>query len=585
MRHFNAKAISCLTLWVLLITSIFAQIPGGYEKGFSTINKKRMYADIAFFASDSMKGRPTGSRENLSAARYIAEKFRLLGLKPLLTSDRKTTAKKGTEIEEGAETPEIESPSESDLYLQKFNLKKTRLTENSSLSIIENIPGGKVQRSYKSKIDFLLHYHLPEGIDITSPVVFLGYGIDYGENGYSDYMDEAGNKIDVRNKIVLIVDGFPQDRNPESVFSKSKNVLYRNPLRKAELAASKGALAVLIMNSVTKTEPPVPVKYAKSIPNFQRINFSLPGITREDIPIFYVSNTIVKALFKGTGKKVEDLVEMNNTDLKSRSFEFKEKAIGMDIDVEQELLNTQNVVAFLEGTDPKLKDEIVVIGAHYDHIGLGYYGASDIQDIGKIHPGADDNASGTAGLIALAEAFSKTPPKRSIVFMAFTGEENGIQGSRYYVNNQPLKPIDKTIAMLNLDMISRNNEDELMIGGAFYSAEIIKVLERANQNIKLNLFYNTGIYSTASDQAHFIRKKIPSLFFFGGFHEDYHRITDVIEKININKAETVTKLAYLTGWILGNENTKPSFKEANHEERMEIVRESMERRKILEQNK
>ncbi|MCU7523166.1 MAG: M20/M25/M40 family metallo-hydrolase [Ignavibacteria bacterium] len=562
--------------FILMHGGTLAQIPEGYEKGLSTINKKEIYKTISVLAADSMKGRPSGSRENLEAADYIAEKFRLLGLKPLFTTPKKVVHKSAEGEDENNLVP-FEDASVNDPYFQKFVIKRSKISDKNSLSVTRNFPQGSFRQSFKYLNDFLVQFSIPENISISAPVVFAGYGIDKGENGYSDYVDKNGKSLDVKDKIVLIVDGFPQERDTASLFSKSRNVLYRNPLRKADLAEEKGALAVIIVSSPFKNEPPLSIKYEKFLHTLQRDIFSLPGQEKKKIPVIYASGKILNELFDGNERNLQGVLEDIDKGLSPGSFEFANRTVSFDISFDEEILSAQNVAGIIEGSDPVLKDEFVVVGAHYDHIGLGQYGSGISENVGKIHNGADDNASGVSGMLEIAEAFSKYPSKRSILFVAFSGEERGMLGSKYYVNEQPLKPLDKTVAMLNLDMISRNGRNDLFLGGAFYSRELIRIAERANGKLSMNLFYNTGLYTMASDQGPFLRKGIPSLFFFCGMHEDCHMPTDDLEKVDVEKAVNVTKLAYLTAWITGNETVKPAFKEVSMDERIEIVRESQSR--------
>ncbi|MGE5354100.1 MAG: M28 family peptidase [Acidobacteriota bacterium] len=575
MQSLKVISVGLISLF-LMHGGTLAQIPEGYEKGLSTISKKEILNTISVLAADSMKGRPAGSRENLVAANYIASKFRQYGLKPLFAGTKKI-AHKYDENEDRNNLLISEDSSLNDVYYQKFVIKKSRLSDNNSLVLSRNFTKASYRLSYKYLSDFLIQYSVPENLSLSAPVVFAGYGIDKGENGYSDYVDKNGKSLDVKNKIVLIVDGFPQEGDTSSLFSKSRNVLYRNPLRKAELAEEKGALAVIVVSSPFKNEPPLTIKYEKLLHSFQREIFSLPGMERKGIPVIYASGKILKDLFGGISKNLKGCLENIDKTLKAESFEIEDKTMSLEISFDEELLKTQNVGGIVEGSDPVLKDEFVVIGAHYDHIGLGYYGTGNRSNEGKIHNGADDNASGVSGMLEIAEAFSKSPAKRSILFLAFSGEESGILGSKYYVSAQPIKPLEKTVAMLNLDMISRNEKNELFLGGAFYSKDIIRIAERANEHLSMNLFYNTGLYTSASDQGPFLKKKIPSLFFFSGIHEDFHMPTDDLEKVDVEKAETVSKLAYLTAWITGNESVKPAYQEVTMNERMEIVRESMRR--------
>ena len=274
-----------------------------------------------------------------------------------------------------------------------------------------------------------------------------------------------------------------------------------------------------------------------------------------------------------------------NAALKPSAFEIKGKKISFSIRYINEIIKTQNVIGFIEGSDPVLKNEVVVMGAHYDHVGLGIYGAMHKTDKGKIHNGADDNASGTCGLIELAEAFAKSPPKRSVLMIAFSGEELGILGSKYYVYYNPILPLEKTIAMINLDMIGRNEKNELSIGGAFYSKDMKTIVEEANKEIGFELFYNTGLLQYASDQAFFLRSKIPVAFLFSGLHDDYHTPADKMEKLDVDKIEKVTKLAFLSGSLIGNSDKKPAYYELGMQERIDLVKESFDRQKNHKENK
>lgn len=580
MYYKQFKFTRAISTALLLCGITYAQIPAGHEKGLASITGKEIKENVTFLASDSLKGRPAGSKENLIAAMYIAEKFQQYGLTPLFPKKKYAPKKKAelTTDDDNSEnvTFNVEDESKYDPYLQKFNLKKFKLSENNSLSIINNNKVGNTEKKYKYKQDFLIQYKTSDDISLNAPIVFAGYGIDKGENGYNDFVDAKNKPIDIKDKIVVIVDGFPRERDTASAFSKSRNSLYRSARRKADIAHENGAAAVFVISSPFKTDVPLNYLYGSA---FEKESYVLPETEKKGTPIIYLRSNVVKDLFRGTGKSLTELLEATDKTLKPCAFEIPDKKVSLAINFDSEILNTQNVVAFLEGTDPKLKDEILVVGAHYDHIGLGYYGAGDSKNKGKIHNGADDNASGVSGLIEIAEAFSKNPPKRSVLFIAFTAEENGLHGSRFYVNEQPLKPLNKTIAMINMDMIGRNETSMLSVGGAFYSQDFIKMVEEANKPVGFELFYNMGLLSMASDQAHFLRKNIPALFFFSGMHDDYHMPTDKVEKLNIEKVEKASKLGYLTGWIVTNSSTKPTYHNASMEERAQIVRESMERQK------
>lgn len=560
-----------LTLVFLLIFSseLISQTKFEQQDGFFSIKKDEIFSNLKFLASDSLKGRETGSVENNIAAKFIAEKFKEYGLFPL-GNNFKINSLKQNQIE--GNSFQIED------YFQKFSIIKSKISENNYLRLRISNPTGKSTISFNYREDFIVQCrNLFNDISIEAPLVFAGYGIVKGERNYNDYLNFDGQKIDVKNKIVLIVDGFPEENNPDSEFSKSKNASYHNPLRKMEIAQELGALAIIVVNSPLKNEPPFNVKYQSRADAYEKPNFSLPVQNTESIPIIFVSENVAYQIFKAADKSLKDILLKIEEKFTGHAFEFQNLSIQIELNFTKEIITTQNVVGQIEGTDNKLKEEYIVIGAHYDHIGYGYYGSMKKSDQGKIHNGADDNASGTSALIELAEAFSIYRPKRSLIFIAFSGEENGLLGSKFYTYYQPLKHLDKTIAMFNFDMVGRNEPELLWIGGLFYSDDLKKLIEKANDSTKFELLFNTGLLNYASDQAPFLRKNIPAAFFFTGLHDDYHTPEDDYDKINYDKIEKVTKLGYLAISNLANSSFKPAFKELSIDERKALVKLSLQR--------
>ncbi len=587
MKILRANIFCSFILLIACNRSGLAQIPAGYQSGLESITSKEMIDHIGYLAADSLKGRAAGSQENLAAATYIAERFRSCGLTPLIAGRQFTlpapaestlttllAEKKDVNDNEKNQTTSLEQ------YFQKFSIRRSRLTDNQSLSFTRRFGGGQTEMQYDYRKDFFVqHGGVPRSLSVTAPVVFVGYGIDEGEDGYNDYAFRDNVEFPVRNKIVVMVDGFPQDDNPASTFSMARKALYRNPLRKAEAAAKKGALAVLLIGSPLKQEPPFNIKYQQLARAFERNVDYLPERVSQTIPIFYISASAAGDLFAASRERLDSILMQINQTLKPHQTNFRDMTVSFQVNVRSELLNTQNVVGVLAGTDSVLKNEYVVVGAHYDHVGLGYYGAMNRADTGKIHNGADDNASGTAALMEIAQAFSKTPPRRSMLFVGFSGEENGLLGSRYYVNVQPMKPLDQTVVMLNCDMIGRNERELVWIGGGFYSDDLRVVADAANKEGKLGfeLLYNTGMLTSASDQAPFLRKDIPALFFFSGLHDDYHTPADDVNKIDSDKASRIAKLAYLTGWGVSNSDKRPQYRELSVAERAVLMKDSKER--------
>ena len=571
---------------VLSFTITNAQIIPGYEEGLQIISKEALQQHLTFLASDSLKGRAAGTDENLIASLYIAEKFREAGLQPLFPSRSKF------KVEEDEPAGKIEVPTfelvdavQYEGYFQRFALKKSRYSDNGEIKIIYKNDKSDIFISYKYKNDYMIQYANGKNISITTPLIFAGYGIEKGEDGYNDYIGIDEKEIDVSGKFVIIVDGHPLDTDTESSFSRTRNAYYRNVLRKAEVAADRGAAGVVVISSTLKLEPVFNFKYQNLVKAFDKTSYSLPENIHSRIPIIYASNVIADEMFRGSGTKLDSVLKKIDRTLKPNAFEITNKMFCAQIEFDSEIVIAQNVIGFLEGSDPELKNEYVVIGAHMDHVGFGEYGAMDKSNIGHIHNGADDNASGTSAIIEMAKAFSKVKHKRSIVFIAFNAEENGLLGARYYVYHQPVKPIENTIAMLNFDMVGRNEPELLWVGGAFFGEDLIKIAETANAHTGFELLYNMGLLSGASDHAYFLRKKIPALFFFSGMHDDYHTPSDDIEKINFDKLKRVTQLGYLTGWIVANSDGKPAWREMTMEERAVIVKDSKERQDAIRKPK
>ncbi len=558
----------------LFTITLSAQVMDGYKPGLQAISKEEMKVHEQFLASDSMKGRAAGTDENLLAAMYLAEFYRKQGLQPVFETPRRRKEK------DYAGQLKVEKSSLYEEYFQKFSLQKSQLNEKSNLTITKKYDNGSKEVSYELSKDFFLRYTGGTSYSVSSPIVFAGYGIYDGEDGYTDYVNVEGDSLDVKNKIVLVVDSYPRYSDSSSAFRKANELHYRMVKHKAKYALNKGAEAVFVVQSPLLLEQPIDAKYEKTLGLFERTYTKLHDRKRSELPVFYLTEKIATQLFdKLANVNLKEVLQGIDTKLKPHSFEFQDITAEFNIVVDYEILRTQNVVAYLEGSDPELKDEIVVFCAHYDHIGIGEYGAMDKSRVGEIHNGADDNGSGTAGLLELAKAFSKTQPRRSALFISFSAEENGLLGSKFYVNNQPLFPLEKTVAVVNLDMIGRNEPELVWVGGAFYGRDIIKTAEEANKLVGMELLYNVGFLGNASDQAPFLWRDIPALFFFAGLHDDYHTPDDDIEKLNFDKMKKITELSFLSGWILTNQDKNPVYEDIPIPERAVIVKESVKRQK------
>ncbi|MBZ0199373.1 MAG: M20/M25/M40 family metallo-hydrolase [Ignavibacteriaceae bacterium] len=491
------------------------------QTGEDAINVSLLQKYIFFLASDSLMGRDTPSPGLDTAAIFIAEEFKNDGLKPINSS-----------------------------YFQRVKMGKIKLGSNNHLAATIN----DKKINYKIKTDFT-PFEMTGNKEVNAPVVFVGYGIDAPKFNYNDY---AG--IDVKGKVVFVLRHEPEEDNPESIFDGKKATHYSSVDKKVEIAIEKGAVGVMVIQDPLNHSMLNPRGFpwpslSKLIPE-DALPLSLDFNEREKIPVVQVGADVAADLF-GSVEKLKEIQSSIDKDLKPASFEFKNVLISLKTETEFLDQSAKNVVGLLEGSDPELKEEVLVIGAHYDHVGVM---KKHRDDEDYIFNGADDNASGTSCLLSVAAALSKmdTKPKRSILFIAFCGEEKGLFGSKYYVEN-PLIPLENTVAMLNLDMTGRNSIDSLFIEAADVSPELKEINEKENEAVGFTLLYSSNIGSGRSDHANFIKKGIPALFYFSGMHPDYHKVSDNPDKINYPKAVKVAKLVLRTAWQIANDNKKYSL--------------------------
>lgn len=571
---FTRKKYPVVLFALLLGIRISAQVEPGYEAGLKYIDQSNLKKHISFLSDDSLKGRGEGSKENLIAAMYVANKFRAAGLKPL----------KSTEFVKPAKESEYNKPLKTEDenlysgYLQKFSIQNVELSADQGFQLMKSSGGSEVILTYKYNQDFFIEYAGSDDISVKAPLVFCGFGVNSPELRYNDFADKNGNELDLKNKIAVIVDSYP-----EWIGNKMGRIPieFRTIKKKVEYAEKKGALAVIVVRSPLVNDDPVDEKYKKAFVLFSRDHYRLQDQLRNDIPVYYLTDKVANEIFtKQYGKKLSVILGEMTSSKRPYAFEMDMSA-SLSIKTKSTSIPMQNVAGFLEGTDPQLKNEAIIICAHYDHLGYGYYGALDKSRIGQIHNGADDNASGVAGILELVRAFSANRPKRSVVFLSFSGEEVGMLGSKYYVDYQPLFPVEKTVACLNLDMIGRNGSNFIWLVGAFQGRDIINTVKSANEKVGMDLFYNVGMLSMASDQAYFLRKKIPSVFFYDNEDTDYHTPSDKISKIDFDKVERVSRLAYISGWTLANQKSRPQYLDLTQQEKEELVKESIVRFKKL----
>jgi Peptidase family M28/PDZ domain/PA domain len=401
-----------------------------------------------------------------------------------------------------------------------------------------SLQDGSSKTELKAEQDFVPFSFSSSG-QVDAPLVFAGYGATADEFHYDDY---AG--LDVKDKIVVVLryepSGFAEKSGGHGLTQHAQLIT------KAINARNHGAKAIVLLNGkLEHGEDDLLTRFG-----------SVSGPEDAGIVMVQVKNTAAEPWFQSAGKSLKDVQEQINSSSKPGSFAFPDSLrLSMHIDIETTHATVNNVLAWLPGQT----DEYVIIGAHYDHLGRGNFDSLAPSQIGQIHPGADDNASGTAGVLELARllAAQRGQFKRSILFMDFAGEELGLLGSAAWVKN-PTRPLDKAVAMINMDMIGRIKDDKVYIGGVGTGSTFKSVLEQAQKDAPFKIEYSAGGYAS-SDHTSFVAKKIPVLFFFSGLHADYHKPSDTWDRVNAPSAARLLDLIGNVAVHLANGDQAPVF--------------------------
>lgn len=501
------------------------------EKFAGTITVEDLTKHLTVIASDEMEGRETGQEGQQKAAIYIEDQFKALGLPPIVNGDS---------------------------YQQKISFiaeswKKINLTVNDKkfrhLWEFYAFPSTNSDRELSTKEE----------------VVFLGYGID--DPKYSDY-----KKADVKDKVILIYAGEPVNKKGISKLTGTTELSDWSSdwRKKLNVAKQKGVHTVLIIDPEIKKNIDENRRFLLS----PRMHMGESENAEENYANnYFISSEIAKEI---VGDRYKKFIK------KRDKMKRKGKSKSMDLTANLSMLQQKNVktligsnvLGFIEGTDEKLKDEVIVVTAHYDH--LGKRGES-------IYNGADDNGSGTSTVLEVAEALTKAKeagigPRRSVLTMLVSGEEKGLLGSEYYAEH-PVFPLASTVANVNVDMVGRvdekhkeNPEYIYVIGSDRLSTELHDINETANKTytkLELDYTYNAendpNRYYYRSDHYNFAQKGIPAIFYFNGTHADYHRTSDTIDKINFDKMAKIGQLVFYTTWELANreERIKVDVEEKN----------------------
>ena len=512
-----------------------------------SIRLAELKADLYYLAGDGFKGRLVGTPENALAADYVRSRFERAGLKP------------------GAP---------NGAFVQPTQLMVATLGERNSLAV--SLPGGTTL-DQKPEQDFYPQRFSASG-SIKAPVVYAGFGIHAPALGYDDYGDR------VKGRVALILEHEPGERDPKSPFDGVVTAEAAVAIKKVLAAQEKGAVGVLFVTDIhnhpgaTNFEAAARAFWPPQAPRVDRFTLA-SWADRVRIPVGQISPALAEIMVRGTGRSLLDLSKAAETERGYQAIPLEGVDVALTTAVNRHIVADRNVLAFVEGADPKLKDEVVIVSAHYDHEGA---------DGNVIYSGADDDGSGTVALMAIADAYAKAAaagqrPRRSVLFAAWGSEERGpLLGAWAYTEN-PTFPLAQTVAVLNMDMIGRNEEVQVGGGPRFSGLEIqtaesnrnaLNILgysrhpelsatvERANRStigleLKMRYDNNSSNLLRRSDQWPFLQSGVPALWFHSGLHPDYHTQYDRPEKINYEKMERVARLVHQSSWVIANQDGRP----------------------------
>jgi hypothetical protein len=525
-------SLAVVAVFALQVPAVLARKnpPAPSPRGnVAAITADQMRDYLNFIASDELEGRDTPSRGLNIAALYIASLLSRWGLKPA---------------------------GDNGSYFQRFPVKRKTIDAAQTTAEING-------QTFRFGTDFVAQ--LDEGV-VSAPIVYAGHGWMVKSKKRNAY-----EGIDIRGKIVVHHGGCPNDQwiIPDDLKGK-KGVDWDDP---AGYALRHGAVGRIV----------IPTDHSSGDWNKIFVQGSETGFIEYDgysnqeasIPTIIIDPRMTNALFAGEKQVSRSMISVGTYDFFRDSFDLKpENRIIFKVALKSKDETTQNVVAVIEGSDPVLKKEYVAIGAHYDHVGVGTPVKGD-----EIYNGADDDGSGTVAVMAMAEAASQGPrPKRSLLFVWHAGEEQGLWGSDYFTRS-PVVPVSQIIAQLNIDMIGRarrpgetpsvnkwlaEKDEVFVIGSRMMSTELGELSESVNRsylNLKFNYKYDDPNdpekFFFRSDHFNYAQKGIPVIFYMDGDHDDYHKPSDSIEKIDFDQMEKIARTIYATAWELANRPIRP----------------------------
>ena len=529
----------------------------------ATITPEDLASYLYVFASDYFEGRETSTRGQHLAATFLAGQYRKLGLEPF-----------GTAAPRDSYSPKAYFQPVP-LYTQR--VKSATLTVSNGTDNVATTTFGVEGSDGNS---YLAFGSMPER---TGGVVFAGYGISDEELGYDDFAALEAGGISVADKWVVILNDEPLANDSTSLLKTEDGKPSRwtesaNSKLRAVLMGSGLPAGVMIVGDLGPRALDVNVRAKERAAAIEESVGSLSleenaGGGRPFPPVFIVSADFADKVLAPSGRKVSAIKSAIDASLEPDVFEVTGPTVSSAIEVRSVEAPSENVVAYIEGSDPDLQDEFVVVSSHYDHIGIGSGGEGD-----QINNGADDDGSGTVSILEIAEAFVKAKedgngPRRSILFLNVTGEEKGLLGSRYFTDMDPLVPLEDIVTNLNIDMIGRFDPTHptgsqnyvYIIGSNLISQELhdinAKVNELTGTALEMDERFNSkddpNQFYRRSDHWNFGKHTIPFIFYFTGTHEDYHGVGDEPHKIEYERMARVARVIFATAWQVANQDERP----------------------------
>jgi len=510
---FRMKTVLVVVLAMFVIGCTASKTPVNKESVTAVAPADIQY-HVNYLASDSLEGRLSGTPGCEAAAQYLAAEFKRFGLAP---------------------------QGEKQSYVQKFDfVGGVALGGKNSLAMSQ---AGR-DTTWTLNVDFVpAGFSLSSKLEVREDLAFVGYGISAGKIDFDEYAS-----VDAKGKVVLALRYSPAGDDPHSPFVEFEALRY-----KALQAREHGAAALLLV--IGKKDSLLPEL------KFDRAS------SDAGIPVLFVTQQVADWILQGRNQTLAAVQDSIDATKKPRSFLIADCRVQVETEVLKHRREAANVIGMLAGRDAQLQNQAIIIGAHYDHLGRSTEGALDPDLKSEIRNGADDNASGTAGMLELAQYFAAPEhrPSRSLIFMGFAGEELGLLGSAHYVNH-PTFPLEQTIAMLNMDMIGRLKDSALVVQGVGTSPDFAALVERCNAETRLKLSLKKDGLGP-SDHSSFYQKNLPVLFFFSGLHEDYHRASDDANKINANGEAQIVSLVAKVAAAIANSDSLPLFTKVDSEER------------------